>query len=176
MIQHDTVETTEFTVVGRIVPKSFTIESPYGPLTVKLSDIRRGQREVTQLEVLRKSLAVEGTHMVFMGLKASNVKVERGDKVTITAGGTVTMTPWGNRAFSTPDGGANFGWYIEGQIPGGALVAQIGESGPIFKIGSKHTFTADRAGVLQFGIALAGNHANQTFPGQYTVKIVVRRK
>ena len=118
----------------------------------------------------------EGAHMVFLGLKASNIHVERGDKVSISASGMVTMTPWGNRAFSSPDGAANFGWYIEGQIPGGALVAQVGETGPIFKVGSKHTFTSDRAGTLQFGIALAGNHANQTFPGQYNVKVVVRRK
>jgi len=176
MIQRDTVETTEFTLVGRIVPKSFTVESPYGPLTVKLSDIRSGQRDVAQRETLRKSFAVDGAHMVFLGLKETNVRVERGDKVSILASGTLTMTPFGNRAFSTPDGAANFGWYVEGKIPGGALVARMGDSGPIFKVGSKHTFTAERAGTLHFGIALAGNHANQAFPGQYSVKVVVRRK
>ncbi len=42
--------------------------------------------------------------------------------------------------------------------------------------GAKFTFTAERAGMLHFGIALAGNHANHAFPGQYSVKVVVRRR
>jgi hypothetical protein len=176
MIQQDTVETTEFTIVGRIVPKDFTINSPYGPLNVKLSDIRTGERDVNKSETLRRSLAVEGTHLVHMGLKPAKVRVDRGDRISITASGTISMTPWGNRAFSTPDGAANYGWYVENQIPGGALVAKIGDNGPIFKVGSKHTFIADRAGELQFGIGVANNHGNQVFPGQYNVNLVVRRK
>lgn len=176
MLQQDTVETTEFTIVGRIVPKDFTINSPYGPLNVKLSDIRTGQRDVNKSETLRKSLAVEGTHLVHLGPKLAKVRVERGDRVSVAASGTLTMAPWGNRAFSTPDGAPNYGWYIENQIPSGALVAKIGDSGPIFKVGSKHVFVADRAGELQFGIGVLNNHGNQVFPGQYNVNVVVKRK
>ena len=36
--------------------------------------------------------------------KDTGIRVERGDKVTFTADGTITMTPWGNQAVSTPDG------------------------------------------------------------------------
>ena len=39
-IQDDTIATSEFTIVGRIVPQSFAVSSLYGPLTIKLTDIR----------------------------------------------------------------------------------------------------------------------------------------
>jgi hypothetical protein len=177
MPQHDSVETTEFTIVGRIVPKEFTIDSPYGRLNVKLSDIRNAERDIDgKPEMLRKSLAVEGAHLVHTGLKDSQIQLAKGDKVTITATGTIGMTPWGNRAFSTPDGAANFGWYQENQIANGALVAKISDNGPIFKVGSKLSFTADRGGSLRFAIAMQQNHGNQAFQGQYNLKVVVRRK
>lgn len=176
MAPQDTLETAEFTIVGRIVPQEFTINSPYGPLNVKLSDIRSADRDVVKRETLRKSLAVEGTHQVQMGLKPARLRLERGDRVSISASGTITMAPFGSRAFSTPDGAANYGWYVENQIPGGALVAKIGDNGPIFKVGSKHAFVADRAGELQLGIGSANNPGNQVFPGQYNVNVVVRRK
>lgn len=177
MIQQDTVETADFTIVGRIVPKEFTIVSAYGPLNVKLSDIRQAERDAPgQQETLRKALAVEGSHLAQLGLKPSQLRLEKGDKITVAASGVVTMTPFGSRAFSTPDGAANYGWYIDNQIPSGALVAKIGDSGPIFKVGSKFSFTADRAGELQFGVGMHNNQANQPLPGQYNLKIVVRRK
>lgn len=176
MIQQDTVETTQFTIVGRIVPQEFTINSRYGPLHVKLSDIRSADRDVTKSETLRKSLAVEGTRLAPMGLKPARLKLQRGDRVSVAAAGTITMTPWGSRAFSTPDGASNYGWYVQNEIPGGALVAKIGDSGPIFKVGSRHAFVADRSGELQFGVATVNNRGNQALTGQYNVNVVVRRK
>lgn len=177
MPEQDAVETTDFTIVGRIVPKQFEIDSPYGRLNVKLSDIRSADRDAAgKPETLRKSLSVEGNFLVNAGLKDSQIQLAKGDKVTVTATGLVTMTPWGNRAFSTPEGAANFGWYQENQIANGALVAKIGDGGAIFKVGSKLAFTADRSGSLRFAIAMQQNHGNQVFQGQYTLKVVVRRK
>lgn len=177
MPEQDSVETTDFTIVGRIVPKEFAIDSPYGRLNVKLSDIRSAERNVAgKQETLRKSLSVEGNFLVNAGLKDSQIQLAKGDKVTVSATGLITMTPWGNRAFSTPDGAANFGWYQENQIANGALVAKIGDNGPIFKVGSKHSFTADRGGTLRFAVAMQQNHGNQVFQGQYSLKVVVRRK
>jgi len=83
------------------------------------------------------------------------------------------MTPWG-QAVSTPEGASNFGWYVEGQIPGGALVAAIGDEGEVFKIGNRLTFTAERTGTLQLGIAMQSEYAQQAFPGQYKARILVR--
>ncbi len=176
LIQRDTVETSEFTAVGKIITKTFTVASLYGPLTVKLGDIRRGERDLTKKVSLRKTISVEGSHLVQRGLKATTIRVERGDKVTVTADGTVTMTPWGNNMVSSPDGGANFGWYVPNSISGGSLVASIGSEGNIFKVGSKSTFRAQRSGVLRFGVAMQAEYANQNFPGRYNVKVRVERK
>ena len=177
MIQQDAVETADFTIVGRIVPKDFTVVSAYGPLNVKLSDIRQAERDAPgRQETLRKAMAVEGSHLAQLGFKPSQLRLEKGDKVTVAASGIITMTPFGSRAFSTPDGAANYGWYIDNQIPSGALVAKIGDGGPIFKVGSKFAFTADRAGELHFGVGMHNNQASQPLPGQYNLKIVVRRK
>jgi len=94
--------------------------------------------------------------------------------VSISADGQIVMTPWGSEMVSTPEGGDNFGAYMP-QIPGGALVAKIGDSGTVFKLGSKHTFVADRSGVLQLAVAMQAQYArnNYQFPGKYDVKIRV---
>jgi hypothetical protein len=175
LIQRDTLETSEFTAVGKIVTKTFTVASLYGPLTIKLGDIRRGERDSTKKTDMRKSVDVEGTYLVQRGMKVTTIRVERGDKVSVTADGSVTMTPWGNNMVSSPDGGANFGWYVPNSIPGGALVASIGSDGNIFKVGSKSTFKAKRSGVLRFGIGMQGDFANHNFPGKYNVKVRIER-
>jgi hypothetical protein len=171
-IQRDTIETTEFTAVGKITAKSFTVASLYGPLTVRLDDIRRGERDTTKKTEVRKTIAVDGGNLVQRGMKVTTIRVERGDRVTVTADGTMTMTPWG-RAISTPEGGQNFGWFVPNSIPGGALVAAIGNEDNIFKVGSKSTFRAQRTGVLRFGIAMPPEYVQQNFPGKYNVKIRV---
>jgi len=174
-IQRDTVETTEFTAVGKITAKTFTVASLYGPLTVRLDDIRRGERDTTKKSEVRKSIAVDGSNLVQRGMKVTTIRVERGDKVTVTADGTMMMTPWG-RAVSTPEGGQNFGWFVPNSIPGGALVASIGNEENIFKVGSKSTFRAQRSGMLRLGIAMPADYAQQNFPGKYNVKIRVEHQ
>lgn len=175
LAQRDTVETTEFTIVGKIVPQSFSISSPYGDLNIKLADIRRGQRDTAKKEDIRQTFSVDGTHMAFRNTLNTNIRVERGDVVTIVADGTLTMTPWGNGSISTPEGGQNFGWFIPGQIPSGALVGRIGNE-QFVKYGSKHTFTADKNGALQLGIGMQADYAENQFPGKYTVKVRVQKK
>ena len=79
-------------------------------------------------------------------------------------------------ALGVPAGaGLFFGNVQPGNILGGALIAKIGSSNP-FKVGSKHTFTVDKPGVLQFSIAIPGDYTNYQFPGEYQVKIRIVRK
>jgi hypothetical protein len=178
LIAEDTVETNLFTVVGKISPQSFKVQTQFGPLSVSLNDIRRGEREVGEKPEVRKSVTVSGANLIQLTMVNSGVKISRGDKLNITADGTLTMTPWGNNVTSTPDGGENFQWYIPNQIPGGALVGRIGSGGPVFKIGSKHASTATRSGVLYLAIAMNPQFANQgyNYPGEYNVKIRVNVK
>jgi hypothetical protein len=176
LIPHDSVETTEFTAIGRIVTPQFTITSNYGPLTIKLSDVRRGERPTAKKANVAKTLTVDGGNLVQRGMKDTGIRVERGEKITITAEGTLGMTPWGNGATSTPDGGGNFGWLVQNQIPGGMLVATIGNNNQYLKVGSRITIRAQKTGNLRLGIAMQQDYANQQFPGGYEVKIVVDKK
>src|SRR5690606_23212013 len=122
----DTVETTLFTVVGEVSPKSFEVQTKFGKLTVALSDIREARRDLGGSEEIRRTVAVAGTNLVQINFKNSGIRVESGDEISITADGSIVMSPWGNNVTSTPDGGANFQWYVPNKIPGGALVARIG--------------------------------------------------
>jgi hypothetical protein len=175
MRDRDTVETTDFTIVGKIVPQSFTIASPYGELNIKLADVRRGQREIGKKDDVRQSFSVDATHLAMRSTLNTNIRLERGDVVTVTADGTITMTPWGTGALSTPDGAPNYGWFIPGQIASGTLVGKVGNES-FMKLGSKTTFTAERSGVLQLGIGMQADYAENQFPGKYSVKVRVQRK
>jgi hypothetical protein len=177
-LAQDSLETSLFTVVGKISPQTFELQTQFGPLKVAIGDIRRGERELDLKPEMKKQLAVTGENLIQLSLQTSGVRIGRGDKVQITADGRLTMTPWGNNTFSTPDGSEQFQWYIPNQIPGGALVARIGTTGKLFKIGSKHTFTSTRPGVLYFGIAMSPQFASQdyNYPGRYEVKIRVNAR
>ncbi len=174
-LAQDSLETTLFTVVGKISPQTFDVQTQFGPLKVAIGDIRRGERELDLKPEIKKQLFVTGENLIQLTMQTSGVRIGRGDKVQITADGRLTMTPWGNNAFSTPDGSEQFQWYLPNQIAGGALVARIGTTGTIFKVGSKHTFSSTRAGILYFGIAMSPQFASQdyNYPGRYDVKIRV---
>ena len=176
-IERDTVETTKFTVYGSISPKSFQVQSKYGLLTVKLGDILTATRDFGVPQVIRRLISIDEKNLVQRGYKNSGIRVEKGDKITISADGTLAMTPWGrgSRYMSTPAGGSRYGTYKNG-ILGGTLIAKIG-SGSEFKIGTEHRFVAPTSGVLQFAIAMQqgfSDSGNQ-FPGTYNIRIKVEK-
>ncbi len=177
-IRLDTIVTTDFTVVGKVSPAEFTIQSKYGPLNVKLADVKLAAREQGMKESLRKTVTVEGNNIAQRGFKSSGIRVEAGDKIVLRAEGNVIMSPWGSNAATGPDGAPNYGWYIPNQIPGGALVARIGDKGTVFKVGRQSTFVAKNSGVLQLAIGIQPEYANEgyQYPGQYTVKLKIEPK
>ena len=177
-IRLDTVVTTDFTVVGKVSPAEFNVHSKYGPLTVALADVRFGERPSGEKETLQKSLTVTGENLAQRGFKSSGIRIQAGDKITVKADGNIVMSPWGSNASSGPDGMPNYGWYVPSQIPGGALVARIGDKGTIAKVGKQSTFTAKSSGTLQFAIGMQGDYAGQgyQFPGEYRLKIKVDPK
>jgi hypothetical protein len=176
LIDDDMVETTLFTMVGRISPQSFTVQTKFGELNVALSNIRRAERESADKPDLRRSVSVLGDNLAGFNWKNSGIKVNRGDEVSIVADGRVIMTPWGNNQFSTPDGSPNFQWYLPNKIPGGALCAKIGAGEEPFKLGSRSTFVAKKSGILYLGVGMNPQFANQgySFPGEYQVRIRIR--
>jgi len=177
-IRGDTIVTTDFTIIGRIAQDSFTVTSKYGPLSVQLSDVQMADRPVGEKGEMRKALSVNGTNLAQLSYKTSGIRIEKGDKITVRADGQLTMSPWGSNTMSTPDGGSNYGWFVQNQIYGGALIAKIGSNGKVIKVGSKSTFIAKQSGVLQFAIAMQAQYANQSYnyPGQYNVRVKVQPK
>lgn len=177
LIPQDSIETQLFTVVGKISPESFEMTTDFGKLNISLADIKLAQRESTGFEELRKSFAVTGMHLADTNWKNSGIRVNRGDEIVLSADGQIVMSPWGNNSFSTPEGSPNYQWYKGNEIPGGALVYRIGE-GEVKKGGASKTFVADRSGILQFGVGIPAQFANQgySYPGQYQVKIQVKTK
>lgn len=175
LIDQDTVETELFTVVGDISPKSFGIATKFGSLEVALSDIRLVRRETGEVPDIHRQIAVTGSNLVQFDYKNSGISVQAGDKIDISASGKLVMSPWGNNSVSTPDGSANYQWYVPNKIPGGALIAKIGSSGKEIMVGSKKSFTADRPGKIYFGIAMNHQYANRNyhFPGEYKIKVHV---
>jgi hypothetical protein len=174
-IDDDTIVTTRFTVVGRISPREFKLETQFGELQVALGDIQRAEREGLKKNETRKTVQVTAASLPQTSFLSTGVRIHRGDRVELRADGTITMEPWGHEVKSTPDGGPNFGFFQPG-ISNGTLVGRIGASGPLFKIGSTHDLTAKQTGVLYLAIAIGPDFANQgyTFPGQYSVKIRVQ--
>lgn len=172
-IRLDTIVTSDFTVVGKVSPKEFAIQSKYGPLNVQLADVRMAERETGVKESFRKNVVVDGANIAQRNFKSTGIRVQAGDKIVLKAEGSVVMSPWGSNAATGPDGGSNYGWYVPNQIPGGALVARIGEKGQIFKVGRQSTFTAKTSGVLQLAIGIQPEYANEgyNYPGQYSVKL-----
>ncbi|MDX1945045.1 MAG: hypothetical protein SFU86_06530 [Pirellulaceae bacterium] len=172
-IRQDTVVTTDFTVVGKVSPKEFLIQSKYGPLNVLLADVKMGERESGAKEAFRRSVVVDGANIAQRNFKSTGIRVQAGDKIILKADGSVVMSPWGSNAATGPDGAPNYGWYVPNQIPGGALVARIGDKGTIFKVGRQATFVAKNSGTLQLAIGIQAEYANEgyNYPGQFNVKL-----
>lgn len=177
-IRGDTIETVDFTVVGKVSPPKFAMKTKFGMLMVELGDVRRAERSFDVKELARKSFGVSGQNLVQRQMKNSSLRVEAGDRIQVSAEGHVILTPWGSNAMSGPDGAQNYGWYIANQIPAGALCARIGEKGEIFKVGSKSTFVAKQSGTLYFGVGMMNeySHEGYQFPGEFKVKVKVEPK
>jgi hypothetical protein len=176
--RHDMVVTPSFTAAGHISPDSFEVVSKFGKLTVKLADIQSLERPMQHETEIYKTVKVDGNqHIIQKGVLNTKVQVERGDRITIKADGNISMTPWGSEYTSGPDGDGNqYGWYVQNDIPSGALIGRIGSTDKPFKIGSSSSITAKKSGTLYLAIAMHPGQASSPFPGTYNVKIRVEHK
>ena len=99
--------------------------------------------------------------------------MNKGDRITIRAEGTVDWTNWSNT--SSPEGLQNQGNW--NGIACGALCARVGKSGKIVKIGSKESFVAKKSGVLYLAIAMKDNYANNNsyrWEGEFKTRVLVQ--
>lgn len=179
-VRHDLIQTDKFTIAGRISPNVFQINSKFGSLKVGLNDVRLSQREFMGKEPVSRRMTLSGNKLVQRGMKSSRIRVNVGDVVTVSASGRISMLPWGNNNSVGPDGNTRYSYYQVGntQYPGGALVARVGDSGKLIKVGSRAKFTITKAGVLKFGVAMNNSYVgnNYFFPGDYKLRIKVTPK
>lgn len=172
LVRLDTIVTAQFTVAGSIQQETFNIQSKFGKLEVKLADIKAAERLTSQAPEIRRSVDVSGTDMAGRNMKNTGIKVNRGDRIIISAEGQITMSPWGSNTITGPDGMPNNGMYT-GNIPMGALAGKIGDKGEEFLVGSKSSFVAQRSGTLYLGFAMQSNWANYNFPGKFEARVRV---
>ena len=171
----DKLVMANFTAVGKIQESDFKLKGKYGELAIKLGDIRKGTRPVAGRQPIQKSLTVNKDNFVQLAWKSAGIMVQKGDSLTVSASGTITLTPWGSNAVSTPNGTPQYGTMPNTPgIPYGALVAKIG-NGKYFKVGDKKTFRADAKGKLQFAITMRASYVGKSYqyPGDYKLKIKV---
>jgi hypothetical protein len=171
----DVIVTPGFTIVGHITTPGFSVAGSYGTLQIKIDDIREVRRDTPAPEDIRKSLAVPGASIAQHNFVNTGIKLNKGDQVTITASGSIVMTPFGGNRQSSPDGAPNIGGNVQG-MPLGTLVARVGENPAFLKVGSKCTWTADKSGTFFLGIACPEEYSSYSFPGEYAVKIHVVKK
>ena len=174
LIRGDSIETPEFSAVGKIQQQTFTLQSKFGQLSVQLSDIKMAERPIIEqrLEV-RKTISVGGESFFQRAPMSTGIRVSRGDKIKVKADGIVQWTNWSKS--SGPDGMPNQGKY-QG-ISSGTLCARIGNSGKIVELGSKGEFVAEGNGMLYLAIAMQDsleNNSGYTWTGQYKAKVHLR--
>jgi len=168
IIDDDEIETRKFTIRGTLLVDEFAIKTKYGTMKAQKKDIK--SIVVSQPSGLSKSITVNASaNSGSSTMKDSGIDLKKGDKVTITASGTVYIRNWGINV--SPDGDQSYGQHFPG-IPAGALMGKIGQSGTLFLIGSSYTATADRDGRLYFGIAVRDRYSNT---GDFRAKVEVEK-
>lgn len=175
LTQLDQVQTATFTIVGRIVEPSFEIESKYGMLVAKLADLKMAGRGTDSAkEPIQKRIKVDGMAFFQTQPQTTSIRVKKGDRISITAGGLVEWTNWSTS--STADGLNNRGNWMN--IPSGKLTARIGEGTQhLIAVGTKSDFIAPASGKLYLGVAMKDSYANNNgyrWNGGYNVRIAVK--
>lgn len=172
--EFDVVETDAFNISGAIELDKLQISSRYGELSISMADLQMADRLFGGKDSTSRGLVVDATNLVQRGFKSSQLRIERGDKITVVAEGQIVMSPWGSNQMANPDGNAYYGMYQ--QFPGGSLLATIGGgSGKEFLVGKRKTWIAESSGVLKFAISMQNDYSGggYNFPGQYTLRIKV---
>lgn len=148
--------------------------SKFGELTVKLAEVKMADRSFMDVsEVTKKRCDVDGHAFFQKNTHSTRIRVNKGDKISITADGVVQWTNWSTS--STPNGLTNQGKYHN--IQAGTLCARVGTTGKIIKIGSKGSFVAKKSGMLYLGIAMQDSYTNNSgyrWVGKYRSRVEVK--
>jgi hypothetical protein len=172
LIVNDRIITNDFPIVGVIKTKTIKAENPIlGALNLKLGELRSiswlgGNSEV--------EVVVEGNRYCNRtAWMDTNVNIEQGASLQITAGGEVDLLP-GNNFFSGPQGNPDVGGRggPGNRYTPGTLLGKVGESGTPFVIGERYSGAPAGEGKLFLNI-VPGPWGGQPAGGNYKVKITI---
>jgi hypothetical protein len=169
IIDDDEIVAMKFTIRGTLLVDEFVITTRYGVMKAPKKDVKA--IVVNQPSALAVTVDVSGaTNAGDTNMKDSGIDIRKGDRVIITAQGSVFIRSWGINV--GPDGDNNYGQHFP-PIAAGALMGRIGQNGPLFAIGSSYKFTADRDGRLLLGIAVRDRYQSS---GDFKVKIQTEKE
>jgi hypothetical protein len=189
---HDTVVTTEFTIVGQVEAPTLKARTPYfGETDLKLADVRtlRWLANGREHNVVVDAGRYGGQQEAWMD---TSIEIRPGMSLSITAGGTIDLMPnQPGNALATPDGFGQRGpagqaMLNNGVVQGGGkaragrpqqqfgtLMGKIGDRGRAFVVGSKYQGVAAEEGKLYLRI-LPGPY-NVDSSGTYEVQVSSER-
>src|SRR5262249_3816309 len=146
--QQDVLVARGFRIAGRIKEFSFSVAGIYGSMELKPGDVRTAAREIINSRTAAGTARVTGECMATGVFVSLGLRVEKGDEVFVSASGSIQY----GGTVCTPDGANNRDGQMVWGAPIFALVARIGERGMPCFAGSKSSFIAGSAGVVQLGI------------------------
>ena len=184
---HDTVVTTDFTIVGQVEAPTLKAQTPYfGETNLNLADIRalRWLANGRESKVVVDAGRFGGQQELWMD---TSIELRPGMNLQISAAGSIDLMPAqpGN-IMATPDGVVQRGIVNQGmavpqpaakgkgmarqpQQSWGALIGRIGEHGRTFVVGSKYEGIAADDGKLYLRIMPSPYNADSN--GTYDVTV-----
>ena len=140
-IDEDRLVTKSFEIVGRIQKQDFDFKSQYGLLKIKFADLKKvSVMRGGEAETIKKAIQITAQDNQYR-YKSAGIRVNPGDKIKIVATGVINITSYGYSC--GPEGNSSNMGIINGQYPSGMLVARVGSSGSVVKVGANKTFTAN---------------------------------
>jgi len=159
----DQVDTVRFSVLGQIELEAFKVDVPeLGPLVVRRGDVERVHSVAPDDS---RKLTIGGSSVWPNGWLDTKIRVEKGEKLKISATGSILFPQWG-QAF-TPDGNQNMGM-MNGMMVG-TLAGRVGSKGAMFRIGSNFNGAMPAAGTLELILMIQAQ--GQPSDGEFTVVV-----
>jgi hypothetical protein len=164
----DVIQTSEFTVIGRISSQTLKAHSPhFGEVSLKLSELRMmhvrqhgGKADLT-VDAAKHGSALDQWC-------DTGIVVDAGQRIIVTGDGQVDLWPQGPGQYMTQPKGYNTAGK-GGQFMAGALVAKIGESGKAFYVGERYEGVAGEEGRLY--VLIVPSPWNNASTGNYRVRV-----
>ena len=166
--EEDVIQTSEFTVTGRITSQTLKAHSPhFGEVALKLSELRMmmvrqpGGKSDLIVDAAKHGSSLEQWY-------DTGILVDAAQRMLVTSDGQVDLWPQGPGQYTAFPKGFNAAGK-GGQFMAGALIGRIGENGKAFYIGDRFEGTANEEGKLY--LLIVPSPWNNASTGSYRVRI-----